>query len=143
MSGDLKDPPTLSDDVDYADWKIDLEIWELYTSLAKNRRGPALYLSLKGKARDCIRGLTKEQIGAENGVETIKKRLDEVMQSDENMRTFTCFKTFYDYRRPAGCSIQEFIIKYERLYCKLGAFNIELPEGVQAFFLLTAANISE
>ena len=143
MSGDLKDPPTLSDDVDYADWKIDLEIWELYTSLAKNRRGPALYLSLKGKARDCIRGLTKEQIGAENGVETIKKRLDEVMQSDENMRTFTCFKTFYDYRRPAGCTIQEFIIKYERLYCKLSAFNIELPEGVQAFFLLTAANISE
>ena len=140
---DLKDPPVLTDDVDYADWKIDMEIWELYTTLAKTRRGPALYLSLKGNARECVRGLTKGQISAEDGVETIIKRLDGVMQSDENMRTFTCFKTFYDYRRPAGCSIQEFIIRYEHLYCKLGAFNIELPQGVQAFFLLIAANISD
>ena len=79
---DLKDPPVLTDDVDYADWKIDMEIWELYTSLAKTRRGPALYLSLKGNARECVRGLTKEQISAEDGVQTIIKKLDGVMQSD-------------------------------------------------------------
>ena len=32
---------------------------------------------------------------------------------------------------------------YEFLYSKLKKFNIELPEGVQAFFLLKAANVSE
>ena len=143
MADDLKNPPILSDDVEYSDWKADLEIWELYTTLAKSKRGPALYLSLKGKARECARGLTATQIGADDGVAVITQKLDAVFQSDVNMRTFLCFKSFYDYRRPAGVSMQEFMIHYEHLYYKLGTFNIVLPEGVQAFFLLTAANISE
>ena len=38
MAEALKGPPILSDDVEYSDWKADLEIWELYTSLAKKKR---------------------------------------------------------------------------------------------------------
>ena len=52
------------------------------------------------------------------------------------------FKNFYDFRRPAEMSIKEFIIKYEALYHKLDEYHIQLPEGVQAFFVLTAANVA-
>ena len=39
--------------------------------------------------------------------------------------------------------IKDFIIKYESNFHKLGMFNIKLPEGVQSFFVLKAANITE
>ena len=40
-------------------------------------------------------------------------------------------------------NIIEFLVHYEYLYSKLIRFEIKLPEGVQAYFLLKAANISE
>ena len=143
MTDALKNPPVLTDDVEYSNWKADLTIWGLYTSLEKKKRGPALYLSLQGKARECIRGLTPEEIGGDTGVDLIVAKLDNVFEEDENMRTFICFKRFYDYRRPSGTSIKEFVIQYEELYRKLGTFDIKLREGVQAFFFLTASNISD
>ena len=142
MADSLKNPPVLSDDVEYSEWKNDLDIWELYTNLDKKKRGPALFLSLQGKAKVCARRLTKDQISAENGVATIVGELDKVLQQDADTRTFLLFKEFYEYRRPAGVGIKEFIIQYEHLYSKLGQFDIVLPQGVQVFFLLTAANIS-
>ena len=111
MTDALKNPPVLTDDVEYSNWKADLTIWGLYTSLEKKKRGPALYLSLQGKARECIRGLTPEEIGGDTGVDLIVAKLDNVFEEDENMRTFICFKRFYDYRRPSGTSIKEFVIQ--------------------------------
>ena len=40
-------------------------------------------------------------------------------------------------------SITDFLVHYEYLYHKMGRFEIRLPEGVQAFLVLAAANVSE
>ena len=63
----LKTPPVLSDDVNYQDWKTDLQVWEQFTELEPKRKGPALYLSLpeKSKVRECVRELTAARIGSE------------------------------------------------------------------------------
>ena len=53
------------------------------------------------------------------------------------------FKEFYDYRRPSGVTISDFFVKFEYLYHKIGQLEVKLPEGVRAFFLVTAANVSE
>ena len=143
MADSIKNPPALTDDVDYDNWTDDLEIWELYTSLEKKKRGPALFLTLQGKAKTCVRQLTKDEISSDKGVKLIKEKLDSIFQQDKDTRTFHCFKEFYQYRRPAGVGMTEFVIHYENLYSKLGTFDIQLPDGVQAFFFLTAANISD
>ena len=138
----IKSPPVLETEEGYAEWKVDLSIWEMFTDLEKKKRGPAVYLSLQGRARDCVRDLPVADIGKENGVKLLTDKLDRAFQGDENARTFQSFKLFYDYRRPAGTNITEFLINYENLYTKLSKFNIALPEGVQSFFLLNAANVS-
>ena len=143
MATSLKTPPILTDEIQYSDWKNDMEIWKLYTDLDKKKQGPALYLTLSGKARECVRGLKSAEIGDEGGLQLILTKLDAVFEDDVNTRTYMCFKEFYDYRRPAGVGIKEFIIKFEHLYHRLGTFDVKLPEGVQAFFLLTAVNISD
>ena len=71
MATALKTPPLLTDDISYDDWKADLSIWKLFTELEAKKQGPALYLSLSGKARECVRALTPEQIGGETGFKLI------------------------------------------------------------------------
>ena len=138
-----KTPPVLNDDVNYADWKMDVNVWKMFTQLEDDKQGPALYLSLNGKARDCVRELSLEDIGGENGFQLIIDKLDKIFEDNVNLRTFTAFKSFYDFRRPSDMGMKEFIIKYEGLYHKLQEFNLTLPDGVQCFFFLIAANISE
>ena len=63
MSVDHKCPPQITDDISYQDWKRDVTIWQLFTALEKKKQGPALYLSLQGKAKVCVRDLKPEDIG--------------------------------------------------------------------------------
>ena len=141
----LKAPPVLTDDINYADWKCDLQVWEMLTELEDKKKGPALFLTLpqKGKARECLRELTPARIGSDNGFKLIVEKLDGVYLEDINYRTFCAFKLFYEFRRSADMTIKDFIIAYESLYHKLDEFDVQLPEGVQAFFVLTAANVDE
>ena len=138
----LKTPPILVDEAGYREWKDDLEIWELFTDLDKVKRGPAVYLTLSGRARDCVRELTKEQIGAQNGVKQIVDKLDKVFLKDKDTQTFVAFETFYNYRRSSGESMTDFIVQFEYLTHKMTKQEIVLPQGVMAFLLLKASNIS-
>ena len=139
----IKTPPILRDDSNYTEWKWDLSVWELYTDLEEKKRGPAVILSLDGIAKEACRSIPPADLGKDGGVKLITDKLDGILLKDVNTRVFLAFKDFYDYKRPSGASITEFLIRYEYLYQKLTVHNITLPEGVQAFFLLTAANISE
>ena len=139
----LKNPPVLSDDKDYAEWKRELEMWEECTELAVEKRGPALYLALQGRAREAVRNMTATQLKVAGGVKIITDKLGPVLDLNPNTKVFLAFKTFYDYRRESGTTITDFLIRYEYLYSSLGVHNVVLPDAIQAFFLLTAANVSE
>ena len=52
-------------------WRADLEIREMLTDLEKKKRGPAVFHSLTGQAREYVRALGAEEIGKETGVESI------------------------------------------------------------------------
>lgn len=142
-SQSLKQPPILENDDSYPEWKNDIDIWLLFTDLDKKKQGPAVYLTLAGRARECIRDLTPAEIGSDEGVKKIVEKLDTIFLKDVNTRSYLAFKDFYDYKRPPGIGMTEFLVRFEYLYHKLSVFDIKLPEGVQAFFLLNAANVSE
>ena len=139
----LKSPPVLKDEEEHSNWKQDLEIWQLYTDLDKKKQGAAVYLCLLDKAIECARSLTKEELGANDGVAKIVAKLDILFEKDINTQTFLAFNEFYEYRRSSGVNIIEFLVHYEFLYSKLTKLEVTLPEGVQAFFLLKAANVSD
>ena len=143
MSG-IKAPPVFNpdEDDDYASWKNDVEVWQCYTKEEPKRQGPAVYLSLKGKAREAVRGLSVASLRENNGVEVILNKLDEVFQSDETTRAYHAFKEFVEYKRSIGENFSTFIVEYEKRYREVKRFKLDLPTGVQAFFLLQAANLS-
>ena len=143
MAVNLKSPPVLAEEDDYTNWKQDLEVWQMYTDTAAAKQGPAVYLCLSGQARECVRAVAKADLGSEAGVAKIVEKLDAFFEKDKNTQTFLAFNEFYDYRRASGVHIVEFLVHFEHLYSKLLKFEIKLPEGVKAFFLLKAANVSE
>ena len=138
----LKTPPILQDEESYLEWKEDLLVLELFTYLEKKKRGPAVYLTLSGHAHDCVRDLELVEIGGEDGVKKIVAKLDKVFLKDKDTQTFVAFETFYNYRRSSGVSITDFLVEFEYLCHRLGKQEITLPQGVWAFLLLKASNIS-
>ena len=140
----IKSPPIFNpdEDDDYASWKNDVEVWQAFTKEDAKRHGPAVYLSLKGKAREAVRGIAINDLKGDNGVKVILEVLDSVFLSDLTTRAYHAFKEFVEYRRSSGDSFSTFIVEYEKHYREVKKYNLELPTGVQAFFLLQAANLS-
>ena len=141
----IKNPPIFhpEEDDDYLSWKNDISIWKSYTDLAENKLGAAIYLSLKGKARQVVRDLNPEHIGRAGGFELILGKLDSVFLQDEATLAYCAFKDFYEYKRSVGDNFSQFIVEHEQKYQKLIKYKMELPEGVRAFFLLKSANLTE
>ena len=91
-SDPFKTPPVLNDNISYTDWKFDLEMWKMYTKLEDKRKGPAVYLSLNGKAKECLRVLNAVDIGKDNGLDIIVATLDKQFLKDENTHANIAFK---------------------------------------------------
>ena len=144
MAGNLKNPPVFSPDEndDYVSWKTDVSVWKAFTETKVEKLGPAIYLSLKGKAREAVRSMKIEDMAKDGGYDLIIGELDKVFLSDETSRAFCAFKEYYEYRRSSGDGFSEFIVEFEKRYTKVKVYKMELPEGVQSCFLLKAANMS-
>ena len=141
-SNSLKKPPPFDSEVDdYLSWKNDLEMWEAFTEVEDKKRGPAVYLSLQGQARESVRDLKVADINVDGGLKKVLDRLDAVYLKDKNTRAYHSFQKFHDHKRGPGETFQQFIVPYERLYADTLKYNMVLPEGVRAFFLLRAVNL--
>ena len=140
----VKNPPGFNPEADdYASWKSDIDVWKLFTETKPEKLGAAVYLALQGKAREVVRTLSTADIGALDGYDKIIAALDAVYLADAASLAFTAFTEFYEFRREAGQDFSQFIVEYEKRYFKVKKSIIgELADGVQAFFLLKAANLT-
>lgn len=134
----------MRDDLLYSEWKKELGIWSDFTDLEKKRQGGALFLTLTGKAREAVlSGVTRDTIKSDTGVAGILVCLDELYLKDKSQSAFAAFDEFTSYRRRSDISIQDYIIEFNLKYNKIKTFDMSLPEGVLAYYLLKCANISD
>ena len=139
----VQNPPILDDDINYMSWKKDLEVWRLFTSTVNAKKGPRLYLCLKGKARELVRDLTLQDIGAENGVDLIVNKLDAHYKKNDLQVAYIELEAFEKFRRKSSENIQDYITGFEKVYNKVREHDMELPDGVLAYKLLHHANLTE
>ena len=141
---DKTKPPVFSpeEDDDYLAWRNDIEVWKLLTETKAEKLGLSVYLALKGQARDVVRNIQPKDLNTVDGYEKIMEELDKVYMKDNTTQAFCAFKDFYEFKRSAGQNFSDFIVEYDQRYHKIEKFDMKLPEGVQAFFLLKAANLT-
>ena len=63
-----KAPPLLTDESVYENWKRETEIWQAFTDLAPKKPGPAISLSLQGKAREAALEIEIQDLTHDQGV---------------------------------------------------------------------------
>ena len=61
-------PPPLSESASYDDWKKMVNIWGTFTSLAKEKQGTAVLLSLKGTDQEAVLEIDQAQINHADGL---------------------------------------------------------------------------
>ena len=42
----------------WREYKKEIEVWSMLTSLSKQKRGPALWMNLKGKAKEAVKAVS-------------------------------------------------------------------------------------
>ena len=88
-SRNYKAPPPFYDGMNYEDWKMDIELWKGFTTLAEEKQGAALLLELKeGKVKSSVRSLDRDVITARDGLTKIIEHLDNIYQEDSTHMTY-------------------------------------------------------
>ena len=112
----IKNPPTFcsEDGDDYRAWKQDISVWRLCTKDEKKKHAAQVYLSLKGAAREAVRGIAHEDLVKDDGFETLIAVLDKIYLKDTATQAYCAFRDFVEYRRSGGESFSVFFIEFEK-----------------------------
>ena len=137
-----KAPPEFSEDGGYEQYKQELEIWQLLKVCSKEEEGPLIFRTLPQKAKSAVIGLGKAAIGSATGLKQILEKLDKLYLTDKNQRIFQALDSFEKYRRPANVNMNTFILEFQKLHSKVSEYDCKYPDGVLAYRMLKAANIS-
>ena len=137
-----KAPPALKKDTTYENWKKEIQIWQMFTNLAAGKQGPAIFLTLEGKAREAILQLDVTTLNGDDGVGVITNKLDELFLPNKELSAYAAYDTFEKYSRCPEMNINDYIIEFDRMYAKCKSFQLELPDGILAYRFLESANVS-
>ena len=72
-NGGISQPPGLDETTDYEQWKKEVAMWKVCCKYEESKQGPALALSLRGKAKDAVLELELKDLQASGGVDLILK----------------------------------------------------------------------
>ena len=129
----IKAPPALSKSTSYENWLKELKIWQLYTEIKKEKQGPAIFLTLEGKAREAVLELDVENISGESGIDNIIKKLDSLYKKDTVQVAYEAYDKFERFKRPENMSMKNFIIEFERLVSKTKSHGMSMSEDILAY----------
>ena len=92
---------------------------KIWTRIERGKKdlGLEMMWSLRGKARECIRGMDVEEAEKEDGVKEIMKRLERVYKKDALADQMKKAMEFMEIRRKKGENMRDYVIRFERGHC--------------------------
>lgn len=136
-------PPRFESSTNYESWKKEIKLWQLCCRLKKDQQGPALALSLQGKAKEAVLELEVEELASNDGVKLLLEKLDGLYKKDENQMIYMSLKSYEQHVRQKNQTIDDYINEFERRYNKLKTYGIIYPDTAVAYRLLEGANVTE
>ena len=135
-------PPSFKEGNNYEAYKKEIEIWQLMKPCSAEEQGPLLFRTLTGRAKVAALELSVKEVGSAKGLELILKKLDKLYLADKNKRICSVLEQFESFRRSPNMTMAMFVLDFERLHNELEKFQIVYPDGVLAYRIMKAANMS-
>ena len=101
-------PPILKSEEDFEDWECENKIWQCVTDLEKKKQVPAIYLSLKGQARQCCDDIKVETLHSDSGIDELIKKLKTLYDKYADKAAFVAYEEFETFQRPPSMSILDY-----------------------------------
>ena len=130
MTTNFKAPPSLEKSVSYDAWLKEHSIWQTFTDINAKKQGPAVFLTLEGKARETVLELDVKEINCDSGAENIIKCLDKLYLKDKTQTAFETYEKFEKYRRPTEMTVSDFINEFERLLNKTKQYGSNMSSDI-------------
>ena len=105
----VKAPPVMPEDATFEEWKKEIQVWRLVTDLAKEKQGPAVLLSLKGRAREAALELEVSELAKETGLDLIITKLDSLFAKDLDQLAYDAYEKFETLKRLPQKPIEEYL----------------------------------
>ena len=141
-SASSKTAPKLSEYKHYKDWVRITKIWVNLSNLDNTKKGPAIVMSLEGKALESVFELSDDEISAADGPSKIIAKLDTIYKRDELTQKFDDLEAYENYKRSSDTNIQDFIAEFDRRYAAIKKQGVTISDDLLGFKLLKAANLS-
>ena len=90
----------------WREYKKEVEVWSSLTTLGQEKQGPALWMALKGKAKDAVKEMEISDIKKEDGLTVMMKKLDDVFKTDDNQAAYLAYRDFENFIRPSEMSFK-------------------------------------
>ena len=136
-------PPIYVEGRSYEEFSRDLDVWLLLKVATAEEQGPLLFRTLSPRAKAACKTITLDQIGSKDGFKLIRDKLDKLYLKDANQRIFVTLDRFEKFKRPAGMTMDEFLVEFENLHTEVKSKECTYPDGVLAYRLIKAANLSD
>ena len=141
------EPPVLDKDTLYSQWKRDILIWQLGTSVEPKRQAARAVLKMSGKIREHASRVPIEDLGKETGLVELIKHLDKFYEKDATQELFLAIESLENYRREKDESIIQYIEEFNRRFNRINELftdrSTAYNDGVLAYRLLKQASLSE
>ena len=143
-SNALLTPPDFDENkMTWREYKKEIEVWSSLTNLSKDKQGPALWMALKGKAKEAVKEMEISEIKKDSGLSDMMAKLDLLFKTDDNQAAYIAYRDFENFVRPMEMSFQDFVIMFESQHSQIKRHKMELPDGVLAYRFLHSANLKE
>ena len=148
MSVKYVPPPSLSGNKSYEQYRLELDLWESITEVAKVKQGGTVAFSLPDDHESRIREkvfneIKLEDLNKEAGLETLKAFLDKCLKKDDLTDRWLKYDDFDECKRSDGQSVDEFIIKFDEKYNKIKKGGSQIPQDILAFMMLKRACLTK
>ena len=146
---DMKAPPSWNSKLlSYDSWRFEVELWNDWTTVPKEKRGRLVLVSLPiddpSGARDKVRIALQNgdiDINCEDGVDEIIRELDKSYKKDELSVVCESWANFISYKRGSE-GISVYITEFEKRASKLKRERIRLPDVILGMQILNGAGLN-
>ena len=126
----------------YLDWRLDVELWQGFTSLDKKKWATSFLLNLKeGKVKSTVRALGKDKLQHDDGMKNVMEALDKIYKEDDSAYIYRSLKKFETYVRPKDMPLPTYVAQFEKMISEMETYKITMPDCAVAYRFLNSANL--